>query len=378
LLRSIVALIVVLLVGAAAAGVYWKLVEEPAREAAAAAAARPAGAPTAVEAAAVRIGPAETNVTAVGTLLSNESVTLEPEVSGRITDINFEEGKPVRRGEVLVELDDDVEKAELAQAEAALELAKANFQRASDLRKTSAGTQRAFDEAQAELRRAEAAVELAKSRFARRWVKAPFDGVVGLRQVSLGDYLNEGQAIANLEQINPLKVDFRIPEVFIGALDVNLPITVTVDAFPGEMFSGTVMAINPLVDEAGRSVVVRARIDNEGEKLRPGLFARVSVKLAERENALFVPESAILPQEGRNYVFKILPQAEGPPKVARVEVELGKRLRGEVEVTAGLEPDDRVVTAGAMKIRDGADIQVVEPGLAPAADSGAAGLGAKG
>jgi membrane fusion protein, multidrug efflux system len=362
-LRSILAVLVVLAIGAAAGGVYWKLVEEPAREAALAAdggASGPAN-PIPVEVAPVRIAPAETTVTAVGTLRSYESSILRPEVSGRVTKIQFEEGAPVERGEILVKLDDDVETAELAQAEAALALAKANLQRAQELRRTNVGTQRALDEALAESRRTEAEVALAKARLAKRWLKAAFDAQAGLRRFSLGDYVNAGQDLVNLEQIDPLKVDFRVPEIFLSELRQGQTITLTVDAFPEQAFKGVVYAINPLVDEAGRAVVIRARIENPGLQLRPGLFARVEVSLAERLEAMWIPEEAIIPAEGKQFVFRLVQDPEGgAPIVRRTEVELGKRMPGRVEILEGLGPQDRVVSAGVTKVQEGAPVAAQE------------------
>jgi membrane fusion protein, multidrug efflux system len=369
-LRSLLALVVVLLLAAAAGGVYWKMVEEPARQAAAASAApRAGGGPVAVEVAAVEVAPAETTVTAVGTLRSNESSILRPEVSGRVTRIQFEEGAAVERGEILVKLDDDVETAELKRAEAALQLARANLERARELRRTNVGTQRALDEAQAESLRTEAELALAEAHLAKRWIKAAFDARAGLRLFSLGDYVNVGQDLVNLEQIDPLKLDFRVPEILLPALHQGQRITFTVDAFPGELFTGEVYAINPLIDEAGRSVVIRAKVANPGGELRPGLFARVTLSLAERAEALWIPEEALFPQGEKQFVFRLLPQGKDEPPVARLsEVRLGKRLPGRVEIVEGLAQTDTVVSGGVTKIRDGVAVQPIAidaPGTEP-------------
>jgi len=369
-MRAILALAVVLAMGTAAGGAYWKYVEEPGRQAAAArtpGGRAGGGGPVPVEAMAVQIAPAETTVTAVGTLRSFESVVLASEVSGRIAAFNFIEGKPVAKGAVLVELDSTMERAALQEAEAAYTLAQSNFERARELRRTNVGTQRTLDEAQAELIRTRATVTLVESRLSKRTLVAPFDAVAGLRQVSVGAYITDGDPIVNLEQIDPLKVDFRIPEVFLGALAPGQKVQVQVDAFSSHSFAGELYALNPLVDEAGRSVVIRARIENDDGRLRPGLFARVTLTLAERAEALFVPEEAIIPQGGRTFVFKVQAGEAGKPPVARMtEVQLGKRLPGRVEVTAGLGRGDAVVSAGVSKIRDGVAIAVKAlPGAVP-------------
>lgn len=373
MLRSIVAVLVVLLLGATVAGAYWKLVLEPAAaQKAAGGGGPPPGMATGVEVAEVRVGPAEITVDAVGTLGSDESVMLRPEVSGRIVGFEFDEGGPVKARQVLVRIDDSVERAELREAEAALELAEANYRRAASLVQNRAGTQRALDEAQAARNTAVASIELARARLDKRTLVAPFDAIAGLRSVSPGDYISAGDDVVNLEKIQPLKVDFRVPEVFLASLQVNRGITVLIDAFPKRGFQGRIFAINPLVDAGGRAVVIRAQVANDDGALRPGLFARVTLSLSEEAQALFVPEAALVPEAGRVFVFRYEPGAEGAPgKAVRVAIETGMRLTGEVQVTSGLAPGDRVVTAGILKIRDGAPVTLAPPAGtgAPVADA---------
>jgi membrane fusion protein (multidrug efflux system) len=302
----------------------------------------------------------------VGTLVSNESVVVQPEVAGRVTAINFVEGGTVPKGTVLVELDSSVERAELAQAEAQRSLARTNFERAKELRRNNAGTQRALDEAEAALRTADAAVDLAQAQLDKRTLLAPFKARAGLRNVSPGEFVTAGTEIVNLEQIDPLKVDFRVPELFLPAVAEGQRIAVAIDAFPDQTFTGVVRALDPLIDQTGRALVVRAQIRNEGTKLRPGLFARVRLTLAERESALFVPEQAVQPQGDRHFVFKLVDEGDGKQVAKLTEVTLGNRRRGEVEVRAGLSAGDVIVTAGLLKIRDGVPVQVLAPGGPPA------------
>jgi membrane fusion protein (multidrug efflux system) len=373
LLRSLIAILVVLLVGAGAAAAYWQFVMVPGGQGATASLGGGRGGnrgPVPVEAAEVKVAPAEVTTEAVGTLSSNESVLLKPEVAGRIASINFEEGRPVKAGQVMIELDALVERAQLAEAEAQLDLATANLERARELRRSVAGTQRALDEAQAQQRTAAASVDLGKARLAKLTLVAPFDAVAGLRRVSLGDFVTAGDELVNLEQIQPLKVDFRIPEVFLPSLfDVGgqKRILVEVDAVPGEQFSGRVYAVNPLVDEQGRAIVVRAQIDNpldaeSGEpRLRPGLFARVTLTLSEEDEALWVSEETLVPQGSRQYVYKVVPGADGAQTAKFTEVTLGRRRAGEVQITSGLAQGDIVVTAGILKIRDNSVVTVQAP-----------------
>jgi membrane fusion protein, multidrug efflux system len=372
-LRSVLAILAVLLLGAAGASAYWKFVMVPGQQGSAPGRGGPGG-PGAVEAQAVRVGPAETSLDAVGTLISNESVVLRPEVSGRVANINFGEGGMIPKGTVLVELDSSIERAELAQAEAARALAHSNFERASELRRNNAGTQRALDEAEASMRTADAAVDLAQARLDKRKLIAPFDSRAGLRNVSPGAFVTSDTEIVNLEQIDPIKVDFRVPELFLPTVVPGQRITVEIDAFPGEPFVGQVKALNPLVDATGRAIVVRAEVSNVEAKLRPGLFARVHLQLAERQNALFVPEQAIQPQGDRAFVFKVVDPGDGKTVARQTAVALGNRRQGEVEVREGLAPNDLIITAGLLKIRDGAAVQVVSP-PAPAGQPSAAATG---
>lgn len=330
--------------------------------AAAASPARPAGGmpPAQVEAGKPRVGQSKATVTAVGTFRSNESVVLRPEVASRVKSINFEEGQKVKSGQVLVQLDAATEEATVAQAEAAYQLSKANNERQAVLGARQIATERSVDEARAALKRDEAAVQFAKARLDKFTLVAPWDGIAGLRKVSVGAYINVGQEIVNIEQIDPLKVDFRVPENFLSAVRTGQQIEVVADAFPGRNFPGKVYAIDPLVDESGRAVVVRALIDNSHELMRPGVFARVTLTLNIRDDALFVPEQALMPIGDRHSVFKVV---DGKAQMASVEI--GRRQNGEVEVTKGLSPEDTVVSAGQIKLRNGSPVQVVPKDFQP-------------
>lgn len=386
MLRSVVAVLIVLLVAAAGAGGYWHYVLAPAQQSGAPGGGRGGpGGPVPVEAQPVRVGDAQTSIDAVGTLISNESVVLRPEVAGRVTTINFTEGGMLGKGTVVVELDSSIERAELQQAMAQQSLAHSNFDRAKELRRGNAGTQRSLDESESAMKTADAAVDLAQARLDKRKLVAPFDGRAGLRNVSPGEFVEAGTAIVNLEQIDPLKVDFRVPELFLPAVEPGQRISLAIDAFPDQVFTGVVKALDPLIDKAGRAIVVRAEIGNDEKKLRPGLFARVSLTLSERQNAIFVPEQAIQPQGDQAYVFKVVAPADGKPNIAKLTpVQLGNRRQGEVEVRAGLQPGDMIVTGGLLKIRDGVPVQVVAPqapssappGGPPAAEGGPPATGA--
>lgn len=318
---------------------------------------KPAAPRAAVEVARVRAATVVEEIGAVGTLQANESVVIAPEIEGRIAAILLDEGARVEAGQPLVRLDDAILRAELAQAQANLTLSQANYERADTLFQQRTGTQRARDEAVAALQSARASVELARTRLEKTTIRAPFSGVLGLRSVSPGEFVARGQAMVTLQSLDPLKVDFRVPETQLSEIRAGQSIKVTVDALPGREFSGEIYAVDPQIDVNGRAIHIRARIPNADGELRPGLFARVTVASARRENALMVPEGAIVPQGDRRIVYRV---ADG--KAAAVPVRIGQRRAGEVEVLEGLRLDDVVVTAGQQRLRDGQPVEIVNPG----------------
>jgi membrane fusion protein, multidrug efflux system len=308
-----------------------------------------------VEAVEVTAGPLSERVTAIGSLISNEAVIVRPEVAGRIAEIGFEEGQPVKKGVLLIRLDDSLNRAEITETEARLDLARRNFTRTEELFSNRIASERSRDEARSALDVSTAALELAKVRLAKMSILAPFDGIAGLRKVSIGDYVNDGQDMVNLENIDPIKVDFRIAEKFLPALRQNQVIQVGVDAYPDRSFEGTVYAIDPRIDAAGRSIVIRARVSNKEGLLRPGLFARVNIILELKPDALTVPEQAIMPRGDSQFVFQV-----NGDKVKQKQVKIGTRRDGRVEIIEGLAQGDVVVTAGHQKIRDGAAVVIKE------------------
>ncbi|WP_298188256.1 efflux RND transporter periplasmic adaptor subunit [uncultured Pseudomonas sp.] len=293
-----------------------------------------------------------------GSLRPDESVMIRPEIAGRIAQLHFREGQRIAAGALLVSLDDSIARAEFAQARANLNLAENNFQRAQMLFKRGASNAQALDEANAEQQASRASLALSQARLDKTRIVAPHEGVLGLRQVSPGDYLSDGQDIVNLEVLDPLKVDFRIPQKAVSQVRLKQAIEISLDAYPGERFSGEIFAINPRLDEAGRSQAIRAHISNREGRLSPGQFVRVSVILAERPNALVIPEEAIMPMGEQRLVNLVV---DG--KVALREVVLGKRLDGKVEVVEGLQGDETLISAGWHKVRAGSPVRtkVVEP-----------------
>ncbi|MES2511310.1 MAG: efflux RND transporter periplasmic adaptor subunit [Pseudomonadota bacterium] len=376
---------------AVASGAAWWLQKPKVNEAsdaapAAAGARTPAsgpadGRPVSVEFAKVDVARIVDDTQAVGSLRSRRGVVLRPEVSGRITQLNFTDGQRVRKGQVLVQLDDQLPLAQVQQSQAELSIALANQKRNQELVAQNFISQRSLDESAANLQVAQAKLSLAQATAARLKIIAPFDGIVGIRVVNVGDYLKDGADIVNIEDIDALFVDFRLPERFQSKVKRGQTAMLDIDALPGRKYTAQVQAIDPLIDANGRSVGVRGCIDNRQLQMRPGMFARVSAVFGERDNARLIPEEAIIPQGGRQFVIKLLP---GPTPATRttkrVEVKVGLRRLGKVEITEGLEAGDTVVTTGQQRIqRDGTTVSLADlssgprgaPAPAPASSSAA-------
>jgi membrane fusion protein (multidrug efflux system) len=294
-------------------------------------------------------------LTAVGSLRSDESVTIRPEVSGRISEIGFREGQRVEKGETLIRFDTSVQRAELEQAEANHGLSKSRLERSRDLFTKGFISAQARDEAESNFKVAQATYDLSQARLTKLEIKAPFAGIVGLRMVSIGDYVKDGQDIVNLEGIDPLKVDFRIPEIYLKQLAVGQSLQITLDAFPNQTFQGKVFAINPLVDTNGRAIVIRAMVKNTEARLRPGMFARVRLLFSDERDSVAVPEQSLIPVGDEQYLFKVV---DG--RAQRFKIEIGQRREGQVEVLQGLAPGDVVVTAGQLKLRDGSQVKIAD------------------
>ena len=292
-----------------------------------------------------------------GSLRSDESTVIRPELGGRLAAVHFREGEAVKAGELLVSLDDAIARAELAQARANLDLAEKSFERTQLLFKRGASNAQAQDEAQSQQQAARASLALTQARLDKTQIRAPYDGVLGLRQVSVGDYLSAGQDLVNLEVLDPLKVDFRIPQKAVSQVRLGQAIELSLDAYPGERFKGTIIALNPRLDEIGRSQAIRAQVDNREQRLKPGQFVKVSVILAERPQALLIPEEAVMPMGQLLFVNLVV---DG--KVERRQIRIGQRLRGKAEVVEGLQGDETLISAGWQKVAPGREVRTVKRG----------------
>jgi membrane fusion protein, multidrug efflux system len=333
------------------------------------------GGPAAVEVGKVEVLRIEDDAQAVGSLRAVQNIILRPEVSGRITRLGFTDGGRVKKGQLLVQLDNTLQVAQLKQAQAQSNIARTNLQRSRELQSQNFVSQSAVDQNAAALEVAEAQVSLARAQLSRLAIMAPFDGIVGIRSVALGDYVKDGADLVSLEDRSRMWVDFRLPERFVGQTKVGQVVQVSLDAMPGQTFAGKVEALDALVDANGRSLLVRARVDQPGAELKSGMFARARVVFAVRERALMVPEEALVPQAGKQYLIKAVPapgaaassaaagNGAGPALVSqRLEAKLGVRQAGKVEILEGLSAGDLIVTAGQARVMrgDALPLQVID------------------
>jgi len=446
---------VVAVVGIVGASTLAWWLQTPKSDTGASSAARPFG----VEISQVKKLTLRDDAEAVGTLRSFQNVMLRPEVAGRVLSLGFADGARVRAGQVLVQMDDSLQRAEVQQSLAQMSIARANHKRNQELVAQNFIAQRSLDESAAALQVADAQLGLSCARLDRMRLIAPFNGVVGIRSVNVGDYVKDGADLINLENIGTLYVDYRLPERYQAKVMPGQTIEVKLDAFSGRLFKAKVEAVDPLIDANGRSIGVRAVLANTagepiaaaggkgpatpaasaptpaasapavaskpvkpgpvvgggvalpspqslgcpantfdrtrthagGEQngpLRPGMFARVTAVFAVKPNALVVPEEAIVPQGGKQFVIKGVAPNELPTPAAssasagasapalppdtklvsqRVEVKLGMRRGGQVEITEGLSEGDTIVVAGQQRLqKDGSPLRVVELGRGPA------------
>jgi len=304
----------------------------------------------------VRIGTVVERVESVGSVRAREAVTVTSRVSGIISRINFTEGEKVEAGRVLIELDAGQAKAELDQAIALRTDATSQLVRARALRSTQAVTEQRLDTLDALVRQADGRVKQSEAKIAELKIIAPFSGRVGLRQVSLGALITPGITVTTLDDLSRAKIEFAVPELYVDRIRTGMPVNAASEAFGPRRFTGEVTVVNTRVDPATRTMRLVSEFANSDEALRPGLFMTVDLTLATRDDALLVPEEAIDPLADRTFVFVV---RDGRAK--RVEVKLGTRLAGEVQVTQGLTVGEPVVTRGIQRLRDGVAVNVGGP-----------------
>jgi membrane fusion protein (multidrug efflux system) len=294
---------------------------------------------------------------AVGSLVATREVFVSLEIAGQIREILFESGASAAAGELLLQLDDSVDQAELKGLQAERRLAQLEFARAEKLLTDKLASQSNYDQAQARLQNADALLDAKRALIAKKAIRAPFPGVLGIRRVNVGQYLEPGAQIVSLQQLDPVYVDYALPERYISMVSPGQAVRVRVKAFPAESFTGRISAIDPRVDRNTRSARIRATLANPELRLSPGMFAEVQTLLPERDNVLTVPEVAITYNPYGDAVF-VVQEKNNELVVERRQVETGSVRDGRAEITAGLTTGERVVSAGQLKLRNGQQVVI--------------------
>ena len=312
--------------------------------------------PMPVEVARAEVRPIEDRFEAVGSIQADDAITVVSEIDAAVESLPFKEGGLIRKGDVIARLDDGQLAAEYARAEALHEQSHSTYERVKAIVDQKAGSPQDLDDAAAALKVADANLSLARARLAKTKIVAPFDGMVGARRVSVGTFLRAGQAITELANIDEMRVTFSAPERYLSELKQGSQVSVSTIAFPGVKLTGSIAAIEPVLDAATRSASVVARVNNPGRKLRPGMSADVFAVLRSRPDAVTVPNEAVFANGNQSFVYVI----KSDSTVARASVSLGTRLADVVEVAAGLNAGQLVVRTGHQKLFDGARVMPVD------------------
>ncbi|HZR29288.1 MAG TPA: efflux RND transporter periplasmic adaptor subunit [Terriglobales bacterium] len=314
-----------------------------------------------------------TTLNVVGTMEAVHGVTVSADLPGTVDRINFDSGKPVQQGDVLLQLDTRQERAQLAAMEAQRDLAKINYARYDELQKQGVISKQDYDKAMADQKQTEANVGEIRATIERKTIRAPFSGVLGIRQANLGQYLAAGAAIVPLQSVNPIYVDFSVPQDVIGQVKVGDTVRLTSENLDGLEFNGRINALDSVVDQATRNVQVQATLPNPGGKLRPGMFVQVEVSVGARRSVLPLPASAISYAPFGDSVFIVTDLKSPDGKTYRGVRQQFVKIEGsrgdQVGVISGVNPGDEVVTSGVFKLRNGAAVAVnnkVQPGNNPA------------
>lgn len=289
---------------------------------------------------------------ALGTAIANESIEVTSKTSNLVSVIRFRDGETVKHGQILIELDPAQARADLAEASAALTESTSQYERARDLLSTRVVSQSQYEQLEATMKANRARADAATARLADTVIRAPFGGRVGLRRVSVGSLISPGTVITTLDDTSVMKIDFAVPENLLGSLREGLELSARTAAHPDSELKGRVLTIDSRIDPVTRSVIVRALIPNAASLLRPGMLVNVTLARDEYE-ALVIPEQALVPEQSRQYVFVV----DGDSKVARREVQIGRREPGKVEIVGGLAQGERIVVEGTQKVHDGIEVR---------------------
>ncbi len=341
-----ISLVVVLLVAAAA---YFSFIHEPKIEEQR----QQQAVPVKVTEAAVQ--PFRDIIEALGTAQANESVVITAQTQDKVTAVHFNDGQTVQAGDLLVELDAREELARVQELKFRLAEANRQYQRLQDLRKQNAASAQQVETQDVVVKEIVAQLEVAETLLAQKQISAPFDGRLGIRQISVGSLVSPSQQITTLDDITPIKLDFSVPELFFASLAVGQQVTARSGAYPDRDFTGTIRSIDSRVDPLTRSIMVRAEVPNDEGLLRPGMLLRVQL-LRSVDSVLQLPERAVVPLDTRHFVYVV-----GDDNIAKErQITIGRRKPGIVEVISGIEPGERVVSDGLVRMRDGIAVTIKE------------------
>lgn len=311
--------------------------------------------PMPVEVSQVSVGTVTDRFEAVGTVEALEAISVVTEIDGSLISLPFEEGSSVRKAQLIAMLDDSQLKAEVDRAAALREQSQSSYDRVKAVVEQKAAAPQDLDDASAVLKVAEANLAVAKARFAKTRIVAPFDGVVGARRVSVGTFLRTGQVIADLANIDEIRVVFSAPERFLPLVQRGAEVSVSTAAYPNHSHPGKIIVIEPVVDPGTRTTRIVARVPNPEQEFRPGMSANVSVVLGRRDSAVTIPNEAVFASGGQSFVFIV----NSDSTVARVAITVGTRMADVVEITNGLNPGSTVVRAGHQKLFEGAHVMPI-------------------
>ncbi|MEW9798377.1 efflux RND transporter periplasmic adaptor subunit [Alteromonas sp. CYL-A6] len=292
-------------------------------------------------------------IEALGTANANESVTITAQVTDTVQSVFFDDGEKAEAGQLLVQLNDNEEKARIEELKANIAEAQRQLKRIENLRESSAASEQLLDEQQARVKALRAQLDVARAQLADLQIHAPFSGMLGIRNVSKGSLIRPADVITTLDDISVIKVDFSVAERHLASLSAGQNVYATSAAYPGETFTGTISTIDSRVDPVTRSVLVRAIIDNPDARLRPGMLLTITVE-KQVLNTLIVPEKALVPVQDKQFVFVV-----NGDKVTETEVVIGERKPGLVQIVEGLSEGQQVVTEGTLRVRDGSPVNVL-------------------
>ncbi len=333
---------IILLLFAMIGYVYWPAAQSESKRGG-------AGQPTLVKSDLAEMILFKDEISALGTAQANESVTLTAQSTDRVKSIQFEDGQQVKTGQQLLALEHAEEKALVQELKVNLAEQKRQLQRLKDLKKQSATAQSAIDSQTSLMEATQAQLEVAKIRLSEKFIQAPFSGQLGLRQVSPGQLVTNNTVITSLDDLSKIKVEFQLPERYLNQVAIGQPVAATNVAYTTP-FLGEIIAISSRLDRVTRAFTVRAIFDNSMSKLRPGMLLQLKVE-TQAADALIIPESALIPINQKQFVYRIVDS-----KVERVEIAIGRRQPGQVEVLSGLSQGDEVVTQGVIKVRPGSKV----------------------